>query len=93
VSRVLNASAPVSPATHDAVEDAVARLGYDDHDRQPLADAFLWIKVPGESDGHCNRDGNPAGIDTEWGIVDPPAGRWFPQQALQLAQLANPPLP
>ena len=49
-------------------------------------------RCPGESDGQCNRDGNPAGIDTEWGIVDPAAGRWFPQQALQLAQLASPPL-
>jgi endoglucanase len=58
----------------------------------PLADAYIWIKVPGESDGQCNRDGNPAGIDTEWGIVDPAAGQWFPQQALQLAQLAQPPL-
>jgi endoglucanase len=56
----------------------------------PLGDALLWIKVPGESDGTCTR-GLPAGsVDPEWGIVDPAAGQWFPQQALQLAQLANP---
>jgi endoglucanase len=57
-----------------------------------LVDAYLWIKVPGESDGSCAR---PAGgtTDAEWGnIVDPAAGQWFPQQALELAQLANPPL-
>jgi endoglucanase len=58
----------------------------------PLADAFLWVKVPGESDGTCTR-GLPAGsVDPEWGVVDPAAGQWFPQQALQLARLGNPPL-
>lgn len=32
-------------------------------------------------------------LNPEWGgIVDPAAGEWFPQQALQLALLANPPL-
>jgi len=56
----------------------------------PLADALLWVKVPGESDGTCTR-GAPAGsVDPEWGLVDPAAGQWFPQQALQLAQLASP---
>jgi endoglucanase len=58
----------------------------------PLDDALLWVKVPGESDGTCTR-GAPAGsVDPEWGVVDPAAGQWFPQQALQLAQLASPPL-
>jgi endoglucanase len=58
----------------------------------PLGDALLWVKVPGESDGTCTR-GAPAGsIDPEWGLVDPAAGQWFAQQALQLAQLASPPL-
>lgn len=60
----------------------------------PLVDAYLWIKTPGQSDGTCNRNGTAVGSpDPEWaGIVDPAAGQWFPQQALQLAQLANPPL-
>jgi endoglucanase len=58
-----------------------------------LVDAYLWVKVPGESDGSCNRGVSGATTDPEWGgIVDPAAGAWFPQQALQLAQLANPPL-
>ena len=59
----------------------------------PLLDAFLWVKVPGESDGSCNRSVAGSTTDPEWGgIVDPAAGVWFPQQALQLAQLANPAL-
>lgn len=40
----------------------------------PLVDAYLWIKVPGESDGSCN--GNP------------PSGTWMPEYALGLAQRA-----
>jgi endoglucanase len=32
-------------------------------------------------------------FDPLWGIDDPAAGAWFPQQALQLAQLASPSLP
>jgi endoglucanase len=58
----------------------------------PLADAWLWVKVPGESDGTCTRGLAAGSVDPEWGLVDPAAGHWFPQQALQLAQLANPPL-
>jgi endoglucanase len=59
-----------------------------------LLDAYLWIKVPGESDGQCARGLGPAGVtvDPEWGMVDPAAGTWFPQQGLQLATLAVPPL-
>jgi endoglucanase len=33
-----------------------------------------------------------ATFDPLWGLVDPIAGAWFPQQALQLAQKANPSL-
>ena len=59
----------------------------------PLADAFLWIKIPGESDGSCNRGVAGSTTDPEWGgIVDPAAGSWFPQQALELATLASPSL-
>jgi hypothetical protein len=32
-------------------------------------------------------------FDPLWGTDDPAAGDWFGQQALQLAQLASPPLP
>ncbi|MDT0441287.1 glycoside hydrolase family 6 protein [Streptomyces johnsoniae] len=38
----------------------------------PLIDAYLWIKRPGESDGECR--GGPA------------AGRWWPDYALALAR-------
>ena len=59
-----------------------------------LLDAFLWVKTPGESDGECNRSLGPPGetIDPEWGQIDPGAGDWFADQALQLAQLASPAL-
>jgi endoglucanase len=40
----------------------------------PLIDAYLWIKAPGESDGTCN--GGPT------------AGVWWPDYALGLAQRA-----
>ncbi len=41
----------------------------------PLVDALLWIKRPGESDGACNGG--------------PPAGEWWPDEALRLAQAAG----
>jgi endoglucanase len=59
----------------------------------PLVDAYLWLKVPGESDGSCNRGVAGSTTDPEWGgIVDPVAGAWFPEQAVELASLANPAL-
>ncbi|HET9381011.1 MAG TPA: glycoside hydrolase family 6 protein [Streptomyces sp.] len=39
---------------------------------EPALDAYLWIKRPGESDGTC--EGGP------------PAGRWWPEYALELAR-------
>jgi endoglucanase len=75
-----------------------------------LLDAYLWVKIPGESDGSCDIAGgarawdytqyDPWGVtgdaqnhfDPLWGMVDPNAGAWFPQQALELAQNATPPL-
>lgn len=60
-----------------------------------LLDAYLWIKIPGASDGECTRGLGPGGttVDTEWGLIDPAAGRWFPEMALELVRNANPPLP
>jgi endoglucanase len=58
---------------------------------KPLVDAYLWIKIPGESDGQCDR-GMGGGIDPERGYADPPAGAWFEKQAAELIQLANPPV-
>jgi endoglucanase len=76
----------------------------------PLLDAYLWVKIPGESDGSCDIAGgarawdytqyDPWNItgdaqnhfDPLWGMVDPAAGDWFSQQALQLTQLASPSL-
>ena len=58
----------------------------------PLVDAYLWVKIPGQSDGQCYR-WTSGPLDPVRQIVDPPAGQWFPQMALELAQNANPPLP
>ena len=58
----------------------------------PLLDAYLWIKIPGESDGLCYR-WTSGPLDPVRGIEDPPAGGWFPEMALELVHNANPPLP
>lgn len=42
----------------------------------PLADAFMWIGIPGRSDGQCHPG-------------DPPGATWFPAYALELARNAN----
>ncbi|MFF9624943.1 glycoside hydrolase family 6 protein [Streptomyces griseosporeus] len=55
----------------------------------PLVDAYLWVKIPGESDGSCTRN-TGGSIDPEYGIVDPPAGTWWPDQAHSLARNAAP---
>jgi endoglucanase len=55
----------------------------------PLIDAYLWIKVPGESDGQCYR-GTGGPLDPERGIKDPAAGAWFAAQAHELIDLASP---
>jgi endoglucanase len=57
----------------------------------PLADAFLWIKTPGQSDGECHR-WTTGPVDPVRGMVDPPAGAWFPQMALELVRNAVPPI-
>jgi endoglucanase len=59
-----------------------------------LLDAYLWVKTPGESDGECTRGLGPAGttVDPEWDLIDPRAGAWFAEQALELARLATPAL-
>ena len=56
-----------------------------------LIDAYLWIKVPGESDGQCYR-GTGGPLDPERGIEDPAAGQWFVEQAHELIEFAEPPI-
>jgi endoglucanase len=43
--------------------------------KNALADAFLWVKTPGQSDGKCN--GGPA------------AGEWWAEYALELSKVAE----
>jgi len=57
-----------------------------------LADAFLWIKIPGESDGQCDRGTGTGHDPARGGFADPAAGAWFPQQAVELVENANPPI-
>lgn len=58
----------------------------------PYVDAFLWVKIPGESDGQCYRGGGgPA--DPARGLAAPPAGSWFAEQARELIEFANLALP
>ena len=58
----------------------------------PLVDAFLWVKIPGESDGGCYR-WTSGPTDPVRNVIDPAAGGWFADMALELAHNANPPLP
>lgn len=57
----------------------------------PLVDAYLWVKVPGESDGKCYR-GTAGPTDPARGMEDPAAGQWFVEQARELISLGNPAL-
>ncbi len=58
----------------------------------PLLDAYLWVKVPGESDGSCTRGTAGPGDPEYGGAVDPAAGVFWPEQALDLANRASPKL-
>ena len=55
-----------------------------------LLDAYLWIKLPGASDGECTRWDPAGGIDPVRGSADPAAGEWFPDMALELVHNAVP---
>ncbi|WP_434598764.1 glycoside hydrolase family 6 protein [Streptomyces sp. A5-4] len=57
--------------------------------KDPLHDARLWIKTPGESDGLCLR-GTSGPEDPERDTAAPKAGDWFSSQALELVRLASP---
>jgi endoglucanase len=57
-----------------------------------LLDAYLWIKIPGHSDGQCNRWAPAGSPDPVREMADPAAGVWFPEMALELTANANPPI-
>lgn len=54
-----------------------------------LIDAYLWVKVPGESDGLCLR-GTAGPEDPERDQIDPAAGQWFVEMADELIEHAVP---
>jgi endoglucanase len=58
----------------------------------PLADAYLFIKTIGQSDGACTRGTAGPGDPVYGGAVDPAAGAWWPTQASTLAVNAVPAL-
>lgn len=57
-----------------------------------LLDADLWVKIPGESDGQCNRWAPAGSPDPVRLTDDPAAGVWFPDMALELVHNAQPKL-
>ncbi len=52
-----------------------------------------WDFAAYSEPGWPNEPSTQAVFDPLWGIDDPAAGAWFPQQALDLAKQANPALP
>jgi len=59
---------------------------------EALVAAYLWLKIPGESDGECNRWAPAGSPDPVRGYVNPAAGEWFPAAALELTANASPSL-
>lgn len=57
-----------------------------------LVDAYLYVKVIGESDGSCTRGTAGPGDPEYGGAVDPAAGAFWPAQAVSLASNAVPAL-
>jgi endoglucanase len=82
------------PATQDWCNPPDRGLGYRPtaNTGQTLVDAYLWVKIPGESDGQCYRWTNGP-LDPVRNTQDPAAGQWFPDMALELVHNANPSLP
>ncbi|CAI5531039.1 unnamed protein product [Closterium sp. Naga37s-1] len=69
----------------------------------PQVDALVWIKPPGESDGHSTKFLGIFPVDRECNLDDalgldalpsaPRAGQWFQTQFTALVRYANPPMP
>ena len=72
-------------AREDLASGRIRFLGYqpDIENWLAVADTVVVASIATEAQTH---------FDPLWGMVDPAAGVWFPAQALQLAQKANPPL-
>jgi endoglucanase len=66
--------------------------GESDGQCDPAAGARAWDYTAYTQPGWPVTTAGQALFDPLWGLDDPAAGAWFPQQALQLAQDANPAL-
>ena len=87
--------APPTANTGIALFDAglwVKTPGQSDGTCDSAGGARAWDYGTYEPAGWPTTAAQQATFDPLWGLYDPAAGTWFPQQALDLAQRANPPL-
>jgi endoglucanase len=87
--------APPTASTGIALLDAylwVKTPGQSDGTCDSAGGARAWDYSVYEAAGWPTTAAQQATFDPLWGLYDPTAGTWFPQQALDLAQHANPPL-
>jgi endoglucanase len=86
---------PPTVSTGIALLDAylwVKTPGQSDGTCDSAGGARAWNYSVYEPAGWPTTAAQQATFDPLWGLYDPTAGAWFPQQALDLAQRANPPL-
>jgi endoglucanase len=87
--------APPTAKTGIALLDAylwVKTPGQSDGTCDSAGGARAWEYSVYDPAGWPTTAAQQATFDPLWGLYDPAAGAWFPQQALDLAQRANPPL-
>jgi endoglucanase len=87
--------APPTANTGVALLDAylwVKTPGQSDGTCDSAGGVRAWDYSTYEPAGWPTTAAQQATFDPLWGLYDPIAGAWFPQQALDLAQRANPPL-
>jgi endoglucanase len=87
--------APPTASTGIALLDAylwVKTPGQSDGTCDSAGGARAWEYNVYDPVGWPTTAAQQATFDPLWGLYDPAAGTWFPQQALDLAQRANPPL-
>lgn len=86
---------PTSQTGHPLVDAFlwIKTVGESDGPCDSAGGARAWDFSVYSKPGWPTTAADQALFDPLWGMDDPPAGAWFPEQALQLGQLAVPPLP